>query len=279
MINNIKIKSDFEIVKKNGVTYLRIPLFENAGDVRAVVSTRLGSIEKDSKSEMNLNVFTCRNGINGYDNFKIFCDAADLPLNAIVANWQTHSIKVMHVDENDRKRGYFNEENAHKADGLITDKTKVLLFTYYADCVPLYFYDPLNKIIGLAHAGWRGTANGMVSSMVKEMSEHYNSNPKDLLGAVGPSIGPCCYEVDEPVVKAFSQNPAYDDNWVEDLQNGKYIVDLWQSNFDQMLKAGIKSNNIAMSGMCTKCHEDDLFHSYRRQKGKNGNIGAFLMLL
>ena len=141
-------------------------------------------------------------------------------------------------------------------DGLCTNDPGVTLVIYCADCVPLYFYDQEHRAIGLAHAGWRGTAMGMAGAMVERMAQEFGSRPEELLVAIGPSIGKDCFEVDEPVAAEFQRLPQWD---------------LF------LLTAGVKEENIAVGQGCTMCEIDFIF-SHRKTRGQRGSNCAMLAL-
>ena len=161
-------------------------------------------------------------------------------------------------------------------DGMITDVPGLILATFYADCVPLYFVDPVHRAIGLAHSGWRGTVAGMGACMVRYMQEHFNSRPEELVAAIGPSICVDCYEVSEEVAEQFREG------FPEDVLQpgkapGKYQLDLWKANQSILLRVGIPPEHMAVTNVCT-CHNPEYLFSHRASHGQRGNLAAFLML-
>ena len=166
----------------------------------------------------------------------------------------------------------------HDIDGLITNEPGVTLATFYADCVPLYFYDPTHKAIGLSHSGWRGTVGRMGQATVEAMERSFGSQPKDLLCAIGPSICQDCYEVSRDVAEAFIfAFPTHEKEILQAGALGKYQLDLWKANEIVLTEAGVLKEHIDLAGLCTCCNSSILF-SHRASKGKRGNLGAFLML-
>jgi len=161
-------------------------------------------------------------------------------------------------------------------DGLVTDEPNLPLLIYAADCVPLYFYDPIHHAIGLSHAGWRGTVNGMAKATVEKMQEEFDTRPEDLLAAIGPSIAKECFEVDAPCAEEFLALPD-SDKFVTNDGNGKFHVDLWACNRAFLLGAGVLPEHITTGGVCTMCNSDLLF-SHRVTRGKRGSNAGFLML-
>ena len=153
----------------------------------------------------------------------------------------------------------------------------LVLSTFYADCVPLYFVDPVHCAIGLSHSGWRGTVNRMGKATIEAMRREYGSRPEELRCAIGPSICQDCYEVSEDVIEEFEK--VFDKKYWNRLfyrkENGKYQLNLWMANKIIFLEAGIPEENISMPNLCTCCNPEFLF-SHRASHGKRGNLGAFL---
>jgi len=158
-------------------------------------------------------------------------------------------------------------------DGLVTNCPGKLLVTCYADCVPLLFYDPEKNVVASVHSGWKGTVKRIGAETVKKMKDVYGCRPEDILVGIGPSIGPCCFEVGQDVYKEFELKVpvgAFQDK-------GKYFVDLWNSNIEILLSAGVRRENIECKGICTCCHRDK-YYSYRSGDKEAGRFAAFIML-
>lgn len=156
-------------------------------------------------------------------------------------------------------------------DALVTCLSDVPLLLFYADCTPVLLADPVTGAIGLAHAGWRGTAAEIAKKTVTALTEHFGVRPRDLLAAIGPAIGPCCYEVDNTVKQ---QMQAYTD-FFHPTAPGRYHLDLWGVNKAQLQAAGVLPERIATAGICTETHHE-LFYSYRYEQGKTGRMGVCL---
>ncbi|MCM3143298.1 peptidoglycan editing factor PgeF [Brevibacillus sp. MER 51] len=164
------------------------------------------------------------------------------------------------------------EDVISATDGLFTLEKGVMLTSFYADCVPLYFLAPQSGAIGLAHAGWKGTVGRIAEEMVKAMTKHYQAKPEDILVAIGPSIGGCCYEVDERIM---TQVRTCAGNWEKAVISAtvdRYMLDLRQLNTAILLEAGISSGNILATNWCTSCRTD-LFFSHRKEAGIQGTTG------
>lgn len=200
---------------------------------------------------------------------------------------QTHGTEVAVVTAKDRGRGSLERESAFQAtDGLLTDVPGVLLASFYADCVPLFFFDPVRRAVGLAHAGWKGTVGGIAAVMVRRMKETYGSDPADLKAAIGPSIGVCCYEVDEAVMdraKPVLAELRDVGEGAEPLSRpsagrpGRTMLNLKETNRRIMIKAGILPIHIECTTWCTSCHPE-LFFSYRKENGLTGRMTSFIGL-
>ena len=181
--------------------------------------------------------------------------------------------------EADRGKGFDKEKDYTDTDGLITNVPGLMLVTIYADCVPLYFVDPVHKAIGLSHSGWKGTVHRMGKVTLERMAEEFGTRPEDVQAAIGPSICQDCYEVSEDVAEAFMNEFAdhQDDQLVYRKDNGKYQLNLWRANELVLLEAGIRPEYLTITNVCTCCNHELLF-SHRASHGQRGNLGAFLGL-
>ena len=270
-------KSHMQIKEKNGVTWLSYPAFEQFQDIVHAFSTRLGGVSQGIYSSMNLSFTRGDEEAAVYENYRRLAAAVGFAAEDIVTSDQTHTANVRVVTEEDRGNGITKPRPYTDVDGMITNVPGLVLATFYADCVPLYFIDPVRHAIGLSHSGWRGTVAKIGRVTVDKMKEMYGTDPQDLYTAIGPSICQDCYEVSEDVILEF-QNSFEKKYW--DLlfcrkENGKYQLNLWEANRLIMLEAGVKEEHISMPGICTCCNPEFLF-SHRASHGKRGNLGAFL---
>ena len=272
--------------RNNGVEYLTYSRLENIPFIKHAFSTKEGGVSEGIFSTMNLS-FTRGDDIDKVkENYRRFFDAVGFALNNMVMSDQIHETDIMKIDE--KKINEINEESkgiedrvCKNIDGLITNLPNVPLVTFYADCVPLYFVDTVNKAIGLSHSGWRGTVKGMGIKTVEAMVREYGSNPENIVAVVGPSICQECYEVSKDVVDEFHKE-YYDKFDVSSIyyekENGKMQLNLWEANRQILLLAGLKSENIVISNVCTSCHSDLLF-SHRKTNGKRGNLIAVMEIV
>ena len=212
------------------------------------------------------------------ENFDRFCNAIGVESENVVISAQTHTSNVKIVTAADCGRGITREKEYTDVDGLITNEPGVVLCTQYADCVPLFFVDPVKRVVATSHAGWRGTAAGIAAVTVEKMGEAFGCRPEDILAGIGPSIGHCCFEVDSPVYEAFTQVEVFDDTCYTDDGGGKYHIDLWQVNRRWLLKAGVPAANITVTDLCTRCHPD-LFWSHRKTGNDRGSLAAFIAMV
>ncbi|QQY80548.1 hypothetical protein EDD65_102205 [Keratinibaculum paraultunense] len=239
-----------EIIERieDGLTFFQMELFYNR-NVSHLFTSRLGW--ENNKVEKLLKLF-------------------NVPEENIIGLTQVHGTNILVVDEDIKN----NEKTANiKADGMITNVPNIVLITYHADCVPIYFYDYNKKVIGLAHGGWKGTYGNISGKMLDLMIDRYNSNIDNVLVGIGPSIGPCCYEVGKDLAFQFMNKYNKFDNIIEKRHNKLYL-DLWKVNYLQIRDKGVRKENIAVTKACTSCHNDK-FYSYRKEKGtKNRMIAA-----
>lgn len=273
---NMKMKQ-----KRAGtVEYLTFPLLEQTGIVRHLFSTRIGGVSEGIYGTMNLSYARGDEKAAVDENFKRIAAALGCSLEDIVCSDQTHTVNLRVVSRQDGGKGILRPRDYHDVDGLLTDETGLVLATFYADCVPLYFVDTRNRAVALAHSGWRGTVARMGRCVTEKMREVYGTRPEDLTAAVGPSICQACYEVSEDVAEAFVQEfrgPGQKAQILKSKGGGKYQLDLWRANEILLQEAGIPAAQIQVTDLCT-CHNSDYLFSHRASQGKRGNLGAFLGL-
>lgn len=227
--------------------YLDINKFKVDDDVEHLFSTRIGWNQKDLIGDLS--------------------DILNVKKDKVYTVNQVHGIQVEIIIEQDIK-----DISKKPRDGLITNKKGVVLATYHADCVPIYFYDKVKKVIGIAHSGWKGTLNNISKEMIDVFQKDFDSNLDDIVVAIGPSIGSCCYEIGHDVEMLFREKFQNQDHIII-FQNEKMFLDLWKINKDNLLNIGIKGKNIIESKFCTSCNLEVLY-SYRKENTKDRMIGA-----
>lgn len=247
----------------------------NSDKVFAGFSTRLGGVSEGHFSSMNLGYSRGDTSSAVSENYKRIAKAMGFNIDSIVKTNQTHTINVERVTKENKL--YLLDKK--DVDGLVTNEQGITLVTFYADCVPLYFYDRVKNAIGLSHSGWRGTVSNMVKATVDKMSREFSSNVSDIEVYIGPSISKKNYEVGYDVACKFFD--IYNDKEIklilENKENGKYMLDLWEANVINCLNLGIKRNNITVSGVCTYENVDFLY-SHRKMGSDRGSLAAFMYL-
>lgn len=267
--------------KSGEVEYLTFPLLERTGMVRHLFSTRVGGVSKGIYSTMNLS-YTRGDKKEAVDeNFRRIAAVLGCDVGDIVCSDQTHTVNLRVVSREDGGKGILRTRDYTDIDGLMTDEPGLVLATFYADCVPLYFVDTKKRAVALAHSGWRGTVARMGRCVVQKMKEVYGTDPANLVAAIGPSICQACYEVSEDVAEAFAREfrgNGQTDKILIDKGGGKYQLDLWRANEIVLTEAGIPTEQIQVTDICT-CHNSDYLFSHRASQGRRGNLGAFLGLI
>ncbi|HHU78445.1 MAG TPA: peptidoglycan editing factor PgeF [Clostridiales bacterium] len=276
---NVSGTEGFQEQKAGGLVYYTIPAFTQTGLVRHGFSSRLGGVSSGECSSLNLSFHRKDSPENVRENFRLFCSALDIRPEQMVFTHQVHKNRVMAVDETHEGMGWDKASEIRETDGLVTNRSGLALVTFYADCVPLFFLDPVRHVIGLSQAGWRGTASNIARQTLEAMGEHYGTQPGDCLAAIGPSIGSCCFEVDGPVAEAFAAAcPDRKEEIIRPRGKDKYDIDLWAVNRYQLQECGVPGENITLAALCTGCNVD-VFFSHRREKGRTGSLAALLMLI
>ena len=264
----------FEEKTVDSVPYLAYPLLEKTGVVRHGFSTRLGGVSTGHCATMNISTTRGDDPAAVEENRRRIAKAIGVRAEDMTYTNQTHTTNVAVVEAKDRGKRFM------ETDGMVTNVPEICLVTFYADCVPLFFVDPVHRAIGLSHSGWRGTVGKMGKVTVERMREEYGTDPAQVVAAIGPSICQDCYEVSEDVIEKFREN--FDkDLWPElfyEKADGKYQLNLWRANQAVLTEAGVKEENIAVTNLCTHCNPDILF-SHRSTGTARGNLSAFLALI
>lgn len=269
-----------ELKEKNHVPYIQFKNLSATGIVKHGFSTRKGGVSTGIFSSMNLNFKRGDDPDAVMENYRRMAAALNMRVEDMVLSDQTHTTNVRVITEEDRGKGILKPQDYSDVDGMITNVPEIVLVTSYADCVPLYFVDPVRKAIGLSHSGWKGTVGHIGQKTVWKMHEVYGSEPKDIVAAIGPSICQSCYEVSDDVAEAFKANFTADEaaDILLDKGNGKYQLDLWKANWYVLTDAGILPEHLSVTDLCTACHPD-LLWSHRKTNGQRGGLSAFLSLI
>lgn len=263
----------FDEREEGGVPYLTYPMLDKTGVVKHGFSTRIGGVSTGYCATMNLSTTRGDDPKAVEENRRRMAGAIGVDPSDFTYTDQTHTTNVAVVERQDRGRRFMD------TDGMVTDVPGICLVTFYADCVPLFFVDPVHRAIGLSHSGWRGTVGKIGRVTLELMKERYGTEPREVVAAIGPSICQECYEVSVDVIERFREN--FDRRlWSElfyEKEDGKYQLDLWRANQAVLMEAGVCREKIAVTNLCTHCNPEILF-SHRSTGDKRGNLSAFLAL-
>jgi len=243
------------------------------------VTTRHGGVSTGPYASLNIGFGTDDFSISVLENRHRMAEIVQIPIDYFVMCNQVHGSHVEPVTKEHRGKGAMYKDNALLAtDAMVTNIPDTCLFVMGADCVPLLFFDPAKKVIGAAHAGWRGTLKKIAVETILKMIETYGCNPADIEVGIGPSIGECCYTVGSEVIDEVLRVFGTTNNFIG-FENKESVArfDLWYANKYQLMEVGVKEKNIEISGLCTQCNSNDFFSS-RAGKGITGRFGAGIML-
>jgi YfiH family protein len=241
-------------------TIIRPAIFSEFRELKAGMSTKLGR-DQSSVFAMNMSYAVGDNPSNVRENRKCFFSQLNISEDELAIPHQCHSNMVADV----AKPGEYNS-----CDALTTNKDHVALVITIADCVPILLYDPVQKVIGIVHAGWKGTSNAIMCETIDKMKKVYSCSPTNLYAFIGPSAGSCCYEVGKEVAINFEEK-------IVSYHNKKFFLDLKGENKNQLLQSGLSISKIELSPDCTICR-NDLYHSYRRDGTKSGRMMAVISI-
>lgn len=261
------MNTDFIRHKKGSLVYYTAASFDKTKLVHHAFTTRLGGVSTGETASLNLS-FTRKDPYDVvYKNFDIICSAIGIKTENLVLTNQIHENKVHILTKKDCGKRIVRESDIIGVDGFVCAEKGVPFAVFCADCVPILFLDPVSKIVGAAHSGWRSTVKNIAGVVIDKMVM-LGSKPENILCAIGASIGKCCFEVDEDVALLFDER-------LREKIGDKYHVDLWETVRGQLIKKGIRDENISLAGICSCCHNDEFFSS-RAQKGNMGHMGAFI---
>ncbi len=251
----------------DGIALYRFDGLEGAGVMQAVL-TRQGGVSRGAFATLNLGHTVGDDLAAVEENHRRVFSALNIHRDQVVSPYQVHSASVRLVGE------------AHvgtvqpATDGLLTTTPGVALLFRFADCVPLLLFDPIHRAVGLVHAGWRGVVNGVVPAAVAAFARHAGSSPAELWAGIGPTIGPCCYQVGPEVAGAVTAVCPEGAEVIE-RRDGSLYLDLPGAVEAQLAAAGVKQ--VERAGLCTACHTDEWF-SHRAERGRTGRFGVLVML-
>jgi len=263
-----------EMKKAGKVHFLEPGIFTATGVAIQGFTTRHEGVSRQPYNSLNLGANTFDSPHNVQGNKSIMTRAFGTRAERLVTVNQVHGVDLLVIDTPNPDFSHFLKL---ECDGLVTNQPGVMIGVCIADCVPLLLLDPRRKVVAALHAGWKGTAGDIARKGVETLIGLFGSKPADILAAVGPAIGNCCYEVDNSVWEAFDKNGVDLDCFERKTVPGKWSLDLAAANYRQLLAAGVTKTNIATTPMCVSC-EHELFFSHRRDKGETGRQMGFIML-
>ena len=250
---------------------------DKAGGVSHGFSTREGGITADPpKASLNLSWTRCGSPEEVIANFKIFAEGAGIDYDDMAVVNHEHGANVLRIAHEHRGRGFYKDP-LPPCDGIITDDPTVTLVTSHADCGAYFFYDPVHRAIGMAHAGWKGTLLRIGAEMARCMAEEFDTDPSDIIAATGPCICRDCFEVDADLGEKFQSEFGYP-GISRPGRQGKAYVDLELAAAVQFVEAGIRPESITLMNACTYENRRHFF-SHRRDKGITGSMAAYIKLI
>ncbi|MEK7773785.1 MAG: peptidoglycan editing factor PgeF [Deltaproteobacteria bacterium] len=254
--------------ESGGVRYASSSIFPDAAAHGFL--TRAGGVSLPPFDSLNFDYRGADRAADINENVKIVSGALNVELKDLVTVNQVHGDGIFTVARRDQIR------EKPDADAVITGLTEVPVGILTADCLPVLLFDGGGGAIGAAHAGWRGTAKGIVIKTVEAMGRTYGARAKDILCALGPYIGPCCYTIGEDAASMFKSSFGDTKGFME-RSNGGYSLDIGLLNVRQLISAGVSEGNISFNPSCTSCN-NRLFFSYRKDNGRTGRQLSFIML-
>ncbi len=260
-----------ERVRYNGLVYYHFKSVSQLGGVTHGVFTRRGGVSLPPYDSLNVGSTVGDDPDRVRVNHERIAGVIGAEDTSFRTTWQVHGAEVL-VARRDQAQSW----PPPQADGIITAENDLPLIMRYADCVPIMLVDPVRHVIGMAHAGWRGTLAGIGPATIRAMHEVYGSQPQDIVAGIGPSIGPCCYEVGPEVIAQMREVFPEADDLIVPPNNGRgAYLDLWKATEYALRSAGVQFVEVAR--LCTRCHSHE-FYSHRAEAGRTGRFGAILMM-
>lgn len=258
-------------------TFFEINEWTNIDSMLTVgFTTKHGGVSKAPYKSLNFGFHVGDDNQDVIQNREILAKQLDFPLTQWVGAEQTHQIKIQRLTRNDRGKGSRAYEDSFKGtDGFFTTESGILLTLAFADCVPLYFFAPKKRVIGVAHAGWKGTVAGIGPEMIASLKEE-GVDPSEVLVVIGPSICGNCYVVDDRVISLLQNKlEAVEEKPYNLIKANQYQLNLPEANRQLLMSAGVQENQINMTKYCTSCN-GDLFFSHRKDSGITGRMISYI---
>ena len=263
-----------EITRKNNIHYLEPTLLAGAAVSVQGFTTRHEGVSRAPYNSLNLGSNTFDSVHNVQGNRSLLARTFGSKVENFVMVSQTHGTDILVIDQPNPEYVHFQKL---ECDGIITNQPGVMIAVGVADCLPLLLLDPVKRVAAALHAGWKGTAGNIAAKGVASLEKLFGSDSRDIRAALGPAIGPCCYEVDKPVQQAFSGSGVSWELCAQPSGSDRWKLDLAAANRQQLLEAGVPGENIEAAGQCVCCNAD-WFFSHRRDNGETGRQVGFIML-
>ncbi len=260
------------VVEQNGLKYLT---FERFGNVTHGIFSRHGGVSNNHATSLNVGGTVGDEPGSVLANKQILFGALGKNTSSMFDCWQVHGPDYVLANSPHTAASHTNPREI-RADSLLTANPDVTLFMRFADCTPVLLYDPVRRVVGIAHAGWQGTVKHAASNLVRGFTHIFGSDPGDIQAVIGPSIGPCHYEVGHQVIEqVITSYGSKADEMLQESAHGKAHFNMWAANEYDLRNAGVE--HIELAGICTACHTNDWF-SHRAEKGRTGRFGVIMAL-
>ena len=267
------------MVKKenNGIIWFEFDLFNDEENLLHFQSTRMGGQSKGSYHGLNLGYGKDDSNDVLANRLKL-CDSIGFGDDKVVAQNQVHGNHVAIIDASYARSGFYSKKDAIKdCDAMVTNEPDICLWVFGADCLPILFFDPTNRVIGVAHAGWKGTLADIAGETIRTMQENYGSLPEEIIVGIGAGIGVKYYEVGDEVVSAVLNKFGIDEPFlIQNPKTGRFHLDLINTNTFLVYQAGIEPENIEVADLCTYENEN-WFYSARRDKETGRQIAGIML--
>lgn len=263
--------------KRDEIQFISLEEWLKEG-VDIAFSARQGGVSEGVYDSLNMGLHVGDQEIRVLENRRRYLGIFNANLNDVVCCQQVHGYKVARVEISDRGKGARRLSDALiECDAMITNSPGIYLLSFYADCVPVYFYDRVNRVVGMAHCGWKGTMGRIAAKTVDAMQREYNSFAADIQIFIGPGIGPCCFEIQPDLASKVNAefNSLHDIIITNDKSS--FTWDLQETNRQLLIECGVNPSHISVCKLCTSCHTDH-FYSYRKEKSDTGRMGAIIGL-
>lgn len=264
----------FSLGKKKTIEYLQSPLLNNCDFLEHAFCTRRGGASRDDYKSLNMSFREGDEEFRVLSNWDRLATAFAIPMEQFLVVNQVHGDAIFVIKPHG---SYFSSSDELSYDAIVTSRADLAICIKTADCVPVFIMDQVKKVIAVVHAGWKGSALEISAKVIRLMQKQYGSQPINILAAIGPSIGKCCYEVDQVTADAFRKQNNSELFLQPAKKNGKWMLDLPEANRRQLLETGVLESNIEVAGYCTTCNQD-MFFSHRGSGGITGRQVNFMMI-